>query len=119
MKTILLILMCIFTLNLNAQSYECQDDIHTHFNIVITENSYNLVIDSFIIITKLDTIIEDSLYTQYVPLNSFRDTLTIYKDSYLSFTGNGVKTTFTIIRELEPWEEQILFNKRLIALQND
>ena len=118
MKT-LLALMCLFTLTVNAQSYECKDDIHTEFNIVITDNEYNLVIDSFIIITKLDTIIYDSLYTQYIPASNFRDTLTIYKDNYLSLTGNGNKTTFTIIRELEPWEEQILFNRRLIMLNMD
>lgn len=118
MKTLLALLM-LFTLTVNAQSYECQDDVHTKFNIVITEHEYNLVIDSFILVTKLDTIIHDSLYTQYIPASAYKDTLTIYHDNYLSFVGNGQKTTFTIIRELEPWEEQLLFNKRLILLSLD
>lgn len=115
MKTLIALLM-LFTLTVNAQSYECKDDVNSKFNIVITDDAYNLVIDSFVFVTKLDTIIVDSICTKYVPLNHFKDTLIVYKDNYLSLNGNGVKTTFTIIRELETWEEQVLFNKPVILI---
>lgn len=117
MKT-LLFLMCLFTLTVNAQSYECKNFDKT-FNVVIKDNCYNLIIDEFIITTELDTIIEDSICTKYVPLNRFRDTLTIFKDNYLSLTGSGLKTTFIIVRELEYWEEEVLFNKSYYLLKID
>lgn len=115
MKTLLTILM-LFTLTVNAQSYECTDQVRKSFNIVITDNAYNLVVDSFLFVTELDTILKDSICTKYIPKNIYADTLVIY-NTLASFMNNKEKTTFVIIRELEPWEEQVLFNKKLYYIK--
>jgi len=124
MKKLLLILTVFIGLcfQVNAQTYECKDINGKTFNIFITPNHYNFVLDSFIIATKLDTIITTDKYTKYVPSSNLSDTMTIFNESHIVYFSNNYgnqKTHFNIVRQLPDIERDELLNKQFILINSN
>jgi len=117
-KYIFLLLLTICILKVKAQSFDCFDSTGRHFTVTITEGAYNLVLDSFLIETKVDTIIKVGDTLKYIPLHPLvKDTMYIYSKSIL-FIGQGKKTIFSINREFTSEEEQVIFKRRYIKLND-
>lgn len=119
MKTVILLFCLLTTFSYSQTAYQCSDVNNKEFNLVITDHSYSIVMDSFMITTKLDTVITTDYYSKYIPVSNVKDTLTIYQYSLISFSTKYKPTTFVILRQNTPEELTGILQRKLIIINSN
>lgn len=115
MKSLVLMLfvtLCMFS-NSHAQGYECTDINGKPFSVVITSDAYNIAVDSFLFITKVDTVVMRGDTTIYCPKESENhDSLFVCGKKTIVLRGVISNMYYPVRKEYSSEELDVIFNRK-------
>lgn len=110
---LLLVLASVIYRQSAAQGYECVDINGKSFSVVITADAYNIAVDSFLFITKVDTIITRGDTTIYCPKESKdHDSLFVCGKQTIVLRGVVSNMYYPVRKEYSSDELDVIFNRK-------